>query len=124
MLMDVVLCIRTVLLKLLLDAEPFRVFLHTLHVFMCPFIFQPRHQVAQTEDCQDAPFASELRFKFFNGARASLAFANLLAIERQDHADDFASSLADHLDSTTYSGSGRHDVVDDEHALSGDWNTN
>jgi hypothetical protein len=25
-------------------------------------IFQPRYQVAHSEDCQDAPFTSELRF--------------------------------------------------------------
>jgi hypothetical protein len=32
--------------------------------------------------------------------------------------------LANHLDSTTYGCSGCHDVVEDEHALSGDRNTN
>jgi hypothetical protein len=32
--------------------------------------------------------------------------------------------LANHIDSTTYRRSGCHDVVEDEHALSGDRNTN
>jgi hypothetical protein len=32
--------------------------------------------------------------------------------------------LANHIDSTTYRGSGRHNVIEDENALSGDWHTN
>jgi hypothetical protein len=49
--------------------------------------------------------------------------ADLLAIKCQHDADDFSPSLAYHVEGTTDSSSGGHDVVEDEHAGSGDGNT-